>query len=362
MGSDSRNNIIAVRPLKECDAGLIFKWRNLPLITQLSSSQRTVSWQEHTHWVKASVNNPNRLVFIIEQGTLPIGQIRFEKDDLEATEATVSIYILTEFAGKGTGKIALALSLTQVLEQWKQVDSIFAWVRKENRISQSFFQKQGFMPYSQINDPHHYVYIWQKQNANFRNIAFYTQLVDQYGIDVRSLNWGSKQSQELRFHILSQIGDLNGKSLLDVGCGLGDLYEWLAKNKITTYYKGIDITPKMIEKAKERFPQIDFEVVDFIREETNRFDFILMSGIFTYQNEEFLKIMIERAFCKANIGVAFNVLSDWAPQKDDNEFYADPLQILTFCKTLTPWIKLRHDYHSRDFTIYLYKKINDTIH
>ena len=39
----------------------------------------------------------------------------------------------------------------------------------------------------------------------------------------------------------------------------------------------------------------------------------------------------------------------------EGEFYTDPLQTLAFCRTLTPWVTLRHDYHSRDFTIYMRK-------
>lgn len=92
-----------------------------------------------------------------------------------------------------------------------------------------------------------------------KNITFYSALVEKYGINVKSLDWGSRESQELRFKILSQLTDLNAKSILDVGCGLGDLYGWLEKNNIKTNYKGIDITPKMIEKAKERFINTDFE-------------------------------------------------------------------------------------------------------
>jgi hypothetical protein len=34
---------------------------------------------------------------------------------------------------------------------------------------------------------------------------------------------------------------------------------------------------------------------------------------------------------------------------------AESLLTLNSCRQLTPWVALRHDYHPRDFTVYLYK-------
>jgi hypothetical protein len=53
--------------------------------------------------------------------------------------------------------------------------------------------------------------------------------------------------------------------------------------------------------------------------------------------------------------VAFNSLSAWATDQEAGEFYADPLRVVDFCRRITPRVVLRHDYHPRDFTVYLYK-------
>jgi len=60
-------------------------------------------------------------------------------------------------------------------------------------------------------------------------------------------------------------------------------------------------------------------------------------------------------FSLATSAVAFNTLSTWAQDQEAGEFYADPLKVVEFCRTLTPWVVMRHDYHPRDFTVYLYK-------
>jgi hypothetical protein len=68
-----------------------------------------------------------------------------------------------------------------------------------------------------------------------------------------------------------------------------------------------------------------------------------------------MQSMIERMFALATRAVAFNSLSTWSSDQQAGEFYADPLQTVQFCRELTPWVVLRHDYHPRDFTVYLYK-------
>src|ERR1700744_4888942 len=72
-----------------------------------------------------------------------------------------------------------------------------------------------------------------------------------------ALGWRERSDQLLRFEILAGIDDLNGRSVLDAGCGYADLYLYL-KNcypEFNTYY-GIEQLPEMVSRAKERFPEV----------------------------------------------------------------------------------------------------------
>ena len=60
-------------------------------------------------------------------------------------------------------------------------------------------------------------------------------------------------------------------------------------------------------------------------------------------------------FSHCEQAVAFNCLSGLSQDKEPGEFPADPAETLAFCQTLTPWVVLRHDYFSHDFTVYLYR-------
>lgn len=195
-----------------------------------------------------------------------------------------------------------------------------------------------------------------------KTIRYFTERIDEHGIDVLTVDWGRSSSQELRFRLLSEIADLRRSKILDVGCGLGDFYGWLKRNGFNVTYTGIDITPRMIDLARSRFPDAEFKTTNVIKNDDiagNSFDFAFASGIFYLRRtrpEDFLEEMVHRLFNKCRIGIAFNSLSGWATKKCKDEFYANPLEVVDYCRKITPWVTLRHDYHESDFTVYMYKE------
>lgn len=44
-----------------------------------------------------------------------------------------------------------------------------------------------------------------------------------------ALGWRDHNSQLIRFEVLADIADLNGRSVLDVGCGYADLLPFLSE-------------------------------------------------------------------------------------------------------------------------------------
>src|SRR5438874_1278671 len=111
-----------------------------------------------------------------------------------------------------------------------------------------------------------------------RLLEFYEDSLQQYGDhDARSVHWTDERNQRVRFEILLCVTHLNGKTVLDVGCGLGDLYKLLKEKDISVNYTGIDIVPDFISKAQEHYPEAIFKCQDiFDIEETC--DVIIASG------------------------------------------------------------------------------------
>jgi SAM-dependent methyltransferase len=188
---------------------------------------------------------------------------------------------------------------------------------------------------------------------------YYDRLVRQYGHDPRSCDYGRPESQNIKFRVLSEVMPLADCSLLDVGCGFADFATYLQGRFSGVQYSGIDLCASMVTEARRNHPDLDLRSANVLDASFDRpFDVVTANGIFYLLGEQALPMMrkmIERMFGLATSALAFNSLSDWASDQEANEFYADPVQVLKFCRELTPWIVLRHDYHPRDFTVYMYK-------
>ena len=61
--------------------------------------------------------------------------------------------------------------------------------------------------------------------------------------------WKTKEGQQKRFEVLSRIGNLNGASILDLGCGSGrDSLYFLEKGYIVT---SVDASEEMVRLSSE---------------------------------------------------------------------------------------------------------------
>lgn len=189
---------------------------------------------------------------------------------------------------------------------------------------------------------------------------YYNKRVTEFGHDPKSCDYGHPVSQQIKFNVLSGSTDHTNKSVLDIGCGFADYASFLQSKFKNVEYHGVDISSAMITEAKKLHPELSLEVANVFEQKPERtYDIVTSNGIFYLlgsQAGELMKSFITKMFELSNEMVAFNSLSSWATDQEQNEFYADPLETLKFCRTLSPWVSLRHDYHTRDFTIFIYKQ------
>lgn len=190
---------------------------------------------------------------------------------------------------------------------------------------------------------------------------YYSELLRKHGDSVASLDWGSTESQRLRFQVLAEVGVWSGQSVLDVGCGRGDFWSYLADHGYQGRYVGIDITPGMVELAKLKFRNTDFRVADILREHIDGVpcDYVVASGVFYLEvgnNQRFFRAMLRRFYGLANIAVAFNMLSSHGPPPEPGEYVFNPGWVLEECLKLSRCVILRHDYKNNDFTVYVFQQ------
>ena len=174
-----------------------------------------------------------------------------------------------------------------------------------------------------------------------------------------ALGWKSDLSQNLRFEILAQIGDMSGLSVLDLGCGHGDLSAFLREKYVDLRYAGIDQMEELLDIATHRYGSVSdttFYLGDCWTADLPNMDYVLASGLLAYKNSQpdFIFRMIDRLFQTCRLGTGFNLLKN----VDDNEgilMQYDPQQILSYCRQLSPKVVLREGYAENDFTIFIYQ-------
>jgi SAM-dependent methyltransferase len=173
------------------------------------------------------------------------------------------------------------------------------------------------------------------------------------------VGWKSIETQEARFNALLAIDDLKGKSILDLGCGLGCLYGYLRELGWKGDYTGYDVLDLMVDGARKRFPGVPFENRNILLDPPRRqWDYILISGIFNHKikdNWTWIAETVQACLKFSRLGVAFNLLETKDDYEDSVFFYAKRKDLE---QKASLWAegrsKIVTGYLPDDMTVYLY--------
>jgi len=183
-----------------------------------------------------------------------------------------------------------------------------------------------------------------------------------YGPSPQSLGW-TKGKQAIRFHALLADLSCDGKSLLDVGCGFGDLNSAIRERGHSYTYHGIDMVPEFINYGRSRYgsPSTTFAVSDLDSDVCDRtFDYVVGIGIFGYRladedNYRYIERTLASMFARCTDATAVDFLSSHVTFRRESNFYADPARILSIALGMTRRVLLRHDYLPFEFGLVLFK-------
>ena len=197
-----------------------------------------------------------------------------------------------------------------------------------------------------------------KMNA----IQRYNSRYAEFGYSPKTLGWWTGK-QELRFEVLTSHYDFQGKSVLDIGCGFGDLNKTLRRKCSQYRYSGVDFNPTLIAKAKELYqePWISFQESEFLETSfAEPLDYAIESGIFNHKyaqrdNYEVIGDCMAKAIEVCRDGLAFDFNSDRRPDKREDIFYSSPERILSIAMEFSKNVILRHDYMPYEFAIFVFK-------
>jgi UDP-2,4-diacetamido-2,4,6-trideoxy-beta-L-altropyranose hydrolase len=136
-GSHAR---VTLRPATPQDAALLLEWRNDPVAVRFSVTGRSVAPEEHAAWLRTRLEDPNTLLWLAEEGSTAVAQVRV---DLENGVGTVSIGVAPEARGRGVASATLRAML-EAMERDPRATRLRAVAHPDNGASVHAFEAIGF--------------------------------------------------------------------------------------------------------------------------------------------------------------------------------------------------------------------------
>ena len=193
--------------------------------------------------------------------------------------------------------------------------------------------------------------------------GLYDGRLKELGADVKTVGWGSVEDQRMRFEVLCRGLDLRGKRVLDIGCGLGDFIGWAEATFGCDFdYLGLDLSPGLINAARERFgaPRREF-LVDTLTPNSaiGEFDIVILSGTLTYKtadNMTTMRSVIASAYSRCRLAVCSNFMTSYADTELKKNFHYSPEVVFAFAKSLSRFVVLHHDYNLYEFSVQILRQ------
>lgn len=195
-------------------------------------------------------------------------------------------------------------------------------------------------------------------------IKRYNQRLEFLGFHSSALGW-TRPNVEIRLKALINCipFDISRMNVLDVGCGLGDLYLLLKGFDVT--YTGIDINQKLIDHCTNLMYGCNFICAD-IHEYSSLYDeyqqpnIVFLSGLFNHRREDkqerqFLERTIRKAFEMSTHGIVFNVLTDKVDYFTEHNFNHSPNEIINLAYSLSNCVILDNTVLKYELTVGIFK-------
>jgi SAM-dependent methyltransferase len=191
--------------------------------------------------------------------------------------------------------------------------------------------------------------------------AFYGRLANAYlPNDVQRVGWTSARSQMARFNVLWQYGGLNiCDDILDVGCGVGDLLDYLQVRRPQGGYRyvGLDLLDENVAVMRMRFPGVDARV-GHPWDVATTFTTVVGSGIFALPAPDWdgvVRLSLQRLFELCRQKVVVNFLHVANGPTTETARRANPRHVRRLAQATTSHVAVVDGYAERnnDFTICL---------
>ncbi|OIR23378.1 MAG: hypothetical protein BEU00_00590 [Marine Group III euryarchaeote CG-Epi3] len=119
------------------------------------------------------------------------------------------------------------------------------------------------------------------------------------------LNLNSSDLENMVSKVVKHKGlDLDGKNILDLGCGTGTMLKYAVDNYNSNAY-GVDLIRLNIRQAKKHVPSGNFyrgDIIDYLDKVDSKFDLVILYGVIGCFNLKQQKAIIEKILKYLNPG------------------------------------------------------------
>ncbi len=165
-------------------------------------------------------------------------------------------------------------------------------------------------------------------------ISYYDSISKE--LDWNPGDWADDSIMKELFHDFLHVYNVNGKSILDAGCGVGNFYRYMMEKGYTPREVGcIDLVPSLIEQLQRLSPEMvargwHVGAVNFFEYvPPKKYDVVVMFGLSPCLNHQFddkmigLKRLVELGLSACNDALYINFLNAQYEdiEEQDHEFY-----------------------------------------
>ena len=197
---------------------------------------------------------------------------------------------------------------------------------------------------------------------------YYSDRIGRFGPTARGVDWNEKESQLARFTRFNQLFERvpGPLSLIDYGCGYGELYGFLTSRFEINSYAGVDVSPAMLEAARSVFCDDAKVVLTENLSAVAPAACVVASGTYnvklTASSSDWFNYVVDdlkACWGKTTFGMAVNFLSEFSEvgKRQDKLFYASPQKIMSLLlKEFSPLVNLDHSYSPWEFTATIFRE------
>jgi SAM-dependent methyltransferase len=187
------------------------------------------------------------------------------------------------------------------------------------------------------------------------NEEFYRTALAEHGETAEGVQWNSAETQQIRFQVLRQFlpADLSQSTIVDVGCGFGDLYCYFVQcGERPRRYIGIDVMEPMVEVAQTR-TGCQILLCDVLTDPLPPADYYVCSGAMNILTRKETHRFIKNCFAACRVGFVFNLLKGRNTSFTYN-FYQTS-EIVQIAQEINANYRIDDRYMIGDFTTILIK-------